>query len=41
MIPLRFYANPPSEEKFAGFESFELRLDKVSRVGSLGLYQIN
>ncbi|CAF4968100.1 unnamed protein product, partial [Rotaria sp. Silwood1] len=27
MIPLRFYANPPIDEKFAGLDSFEFRMN--------------
>ena len=29
MIPLQSYADPPSDSKFTGFNSFELRLDDV------------
>jgi hypothetical protein len=30
MIPLRSYADPPSDNKFTNSESFELRLNNVS-----------
>jgi hypothetical protein len=30
MIPLRSYADPPSDQKFLGLETFEFRLNNVS-----------